>query len=430
MSMTLWLHPANLADCARGVGIRVQRATRGYHRYAGQVGEIIEQGIDATWNGRSFTASPGHFHTFWVRDMCFSSVSLARLGGRHAQRLSASLAWALDGWDRRGSHVTTTFHAGGIPADVYDYGVDSLPLLLAAIRAADAPELVEAHRTWFEREIAHFVERVVDSASGLVRSDRTYSGHRDTVTNRSNAFGNSMVALLARTLAEMDAAWGLANPLARLFPDGDWARLLRTRFWIGDRYRDALGSDATTGEANIWPFWTGVETDPAMLVAALATLEREGYASPHPLRYEVVRRPEREVFLTRLLLPDYQGSSMWTSLGAMYLGLLRTVDEVRARTETARYVEWIERDGTFWEVLGEDGRCWVGRNHLMIGEASMLWGAIFLDQLRDATAGPATLSDLRGPTILPHFIDLRIDRRPAGSPGLIGGPVPSPIHLL
>ena len=78
-----------------------------------------------------------------------------------------------------------------------------------------------------------------------------------------------------------------------------------------------------------------------------------------PLRYETRRRPEREVWLTRHLLPDYQGTTVWTSLGAMYLQVLRTVDPVLASTETARYVEWIERDGTYWEVMDHRGQNWV-----------------------------------------------------------------------
>jgi hypothetical protein len=394
VSVTLWLHPANLADCAKGMRIRVRRAVRGHTRRTGSADSIVEAGIDATWNGRSFTASPAHFNTFWVRDMCFSAPALARLGGRHAERLHASLAWALAGWDRRRRHITTTFHAFGHPADVYDYGVDSLPLFLGALRAAGATDLVDRHRAWLEREIDFFVERVVDPATGLVRDDRKYSAHRDTVTNRSNAYGNSMVALLAKTLAETSDDFRLPNPLARHFPDGDWGLLLREHFWMPERgcYRDAIGDDATTGEANVWPFWTGVEECPETLATALATLQREGYTVPYPLRYETARRPEKEVWLTRFLLPDYQGSSVWTSLGAMYLSLLARVDAIKADLETGRYRDWIERDGTYWEVLNDAGRCWVGRHRLMIGEESMLWGAIFLDHLRNRAAGPALLS--------------------------------------
>ena len=84
---------------------------------------------------------------------------------------------------------------------------------------------------------------------------------------------------------------------------------------------------------------------------------------------------------------------MWTSLGAMYLQVLRTVDPVLAATETARYVAWIERDGTFWEVMDRQGQNWVSSRWIMIGEESMLWSAIFLDALENSTRSPAYLSD-------------------------------------
>jgi hypothetical protein len=391
MSLGLWLHPANVADCGRAFLARVDRARNGHVRLAGDAAAIIEAGIDRTWNGRSFTASPGWFHTFWVRDMCFSSVALERLGGRHRRRLVASLARALAGWERHGSHITTTFHPGGYPADVYAYGVDSLPFFLAALRAvgADGDALVARHRAWLGVEVERFAALVVDPATGLQRSDRTFSAHRDTVTNRSNAYGNSMVALLSRTIASKPE-WGLHDPLARHFPGGDFGRLLREHFWMPARgcFRDALGSDETTGEANVWPFWTGAVDCPVMLAVALATLSREGFCDPHPLRYTTRPTPTSEVWLVRHFLPDYQGSSVWTSIGAIYLALLRTVDPERAAVETARYSAWIERDGTYWEVLGADGGCWRGRGGLMLGEESMLWGAIFLDHLR-SPAGPA-----------------------------------------
>ena len=96
--------------------------------------------------------------------------------------------------------------------------------------------------------------------------------------------------------------------------------------------------------------------------------------------------------MTRHLLPDYQGSTVWTSLGAIYLQLLGSVDPALAATETARYVEWIERDGTFWEVLDSRGRPWVSPRWLTGREESMLWSAIFLDVLENAGHGPALLS--------------------------------------
>jgi hypothetical protein len=175
--------------------------------------------------------------------------------------------------------------------------------------------------------------------------------------------------------------------------------LLVDHFWVGDHFIDALGDDTVSGEANIWPFYAGVVADRSRVAAAVQYLDANGFCDPYPLRYETSRRPEREVWVTRHVLPDYQGSTVWTSLGAMYLQVLRTVNPILAATETARYVEWIERDGTFWEVMNAHGRTWVSPRWLLISEESMLWSAIFLDALENLDLPPAYLSDPLGATI-------------------------------
>jgi hypothetical protein len=399
MGLAAWFAPSMVPVYLHTLVVRARRHARGHTRHPGDAAAIVRACIEACWNGRTFTASPGHFDMFWTRDLGFSTPALVRLGER--DRVHASLARALEVWARRGSHVTTTINYGDRPADVFEYGVDSLPLLLAALRAADGVDLVERHRNWLAGEVRWFAERVVDPATGLVRADRTYSAHRDTVVNRSTAYGNTMVALLAKTLAE--TGW-LESPVERHF-NGDHGRLLREHFWAGDRFRDNVGNDIVSGEANVWPFYAGVVTNQEMLRSSLAYLDANGFADPYPLRYETVRRPGREVWLTRHVLPNYQGTTVWTSLGAMYIQLLRWIDPAAAEREIERYRGWIERDGTYWEVLDGRGRPWISPRRLFIGEESMLWSAIFLDLLEHGGEGPALLSPWQPLTRVPWTSD-------------------------
>jgi hypothetical protein len=391
MGMLAWIHPAVLAEYALGLGVRVRRSARGQRRHRGTVPDIVRACVDACWDGQWYVASPGHFRMFWTRDLAFAAPALARSSERDRARVHASFERALDVWIRRRSHVTTTIHFFDHPGDAFAFGVDSVPLLLSALRAIGADDLIDRHRSWLADEVAHYCAAVVDSSTGLVRADRTFSAHRDTVVNGSTAYANSMVALLDKTLAE--TGW-FDSPLARFF-DGDPGCLLREHFWRGDRFIDTLGGDRTSGEANVWPFWTGVIGDREMLTRALATLAREGFADPLPLRYETTRRPEREVWVTRHLLPGYQGSTIWTSIGSMYLWLLHAVDPSAAERGIRSYSDWIRRDGTFWEVLDEDGRCWVSSRRLFVGEESMLWGAIFLDLVEHPDREPPLLSPPR-----------------------------------
>jgi hypothetical protein len=390
---------------AHVASVRIRRAVRGHRREAGTAAEILRAGLEACWSGRYLTASPGHYRQVWMRDTGFSAPALVRLGERHDERLLSTLAWAIDVWRRRGSHVTTTINPLlRWPVDIFDYGVDSLPLLLASLRslaahpstASAAAALAHEHSGWIAIEIEHFVAEVVDPDTGLVRADRHYSAHRDTFRNGSTAYANTMVALLGRTVAE--TGWG-PDLLSRHFGGAggsrtapDWGSLLRRHFWLGDRFRDRLGSDETSGEANVWPFFAGVVEDGEMLARALATLQREGYASPYPLRFQATHSPGGMLLLFRIYSSDYQTTTAWTSLGSIYLSLLREVDSAAAAVELERMQRLIERDGTFWEVLDDRGEGWRSRSRLSVSDHSMLWGAILLETLEHPDGPPLRLA--------------------------------------
>ena len=378
--------------------VRLRRAVLGHRRYPGDAEAILRAGLEDCWSGEYLTASPGHYRQFWMRDTGFAAGSLVRLGDPWPARLLSSLAWAMDVWRARRSHVTTTINPVlRWPADVFDYGVDSLPLLLASlqalVRSADGPTaagaaaLVREHERWIEAEIRYFVDRVVDPATGLVRSDRHFSAHRDTFRNGSTAYANTMVAILARTVVE--TGW-CPDLLSRHFEGSDgsrsraWGSLLRRHFWTGDRFRDRLGTEETSGEANVLPFWPGTVEDPAMLTTALETLRLEGYTSPYPLRFTAGHSAEGLLPAYRIWSADYQTTTSWTSLGSMYLALLHRADPALAAIELDRMRGLIEWHGTFWEVLDGEGRPWRSSSRLSVSDVSMLWGAILLETLQTA----------------------------------------------
>lgn len=393
MAWQLVERPLVAAAYAVNLAVRARRGVAGHVRHRGTASQIIRSCIDDCWDGTHFRASPGYFRQFWTRDLAFSAPALARISPAHRQRVLASFEWAIRTWRRQGSHVTTTIHFFDQPVDVFDYGVDCLPLMLAALHRLGADGLLLEHRAWLEAEVRHFVEEVMDPNSGLVRADRKYSAHRDTVVNRCNAFGNSMVALLAMTL--VDLGWELPGRLERLASAPE--ALLLEFFW--DRagfFRDATDATTPSGEGNIWPYWTGVIRDESVLRQSLAALEGHGFAQPYPLKYEPVRKRDIEPLFVRTFMPDYQGATVWTSLGSMYLQLLNTVDPLQARRECGGYVEWIERDGTFWEVIDDETRRRYESTLLTKSDESMLWSAIFLDLLEHGDEPPATMRPLFG----------------------------------
>ena len=235
--------------------------------------------------------------------------------------------------------------------DVFDYGVDCLPLMVAALRRIGADEVLHEHRSWLEGEVRHYMDEVVDPATGLVRADRKYSAHRDTLVNRSNAFGNRMVALLAMTV--VDLGWDVPEPMKplALAPQS----ILLEHFWDPRGFfRDAPGDDTAVRRGQ--------------RVAVLDRGDHRSIGPPAGARHprgprlcEAVPTAVRDdataaagAVVRAHLLPDYQGSTVWTCLGSMYLQVLHTVDPEQAQREMHRYVAWIERDGTFWEVIDDE----------------------------------------------------------------------------
>jgi hypothetical protein len=376
MSLRAMLDPAILPAYGSSAARIARRGLRGPRRYPGDARAIARACVEAAWARDHFVASGGHFRQFWTRDLGFSAEPLVRTGfGPQVQR---SLAWALAAWARRG-RVTTTIFPGRRPRDIYTLGVDSLPLLLHAARACDGGELIAQHRSWLEPEVRRYVDAVVDARTGLVRDDRRLSSHRDTVITANNAYANAMVVALDRILRE--TGW-LPSPV----PDGALERFLAA-FWRGDRFVDTPDGDEVSGDGTIFPFWLGIVPGDRGLGPALAAARTAGLADPLPLRYVAQRAPSAEDRVQQLFVPDYQGTAIWTSLGAIYLQLLERVDPSAVDEPLATYARLIEQAGTVWEVLRADLRPYVGRLGIFRADEAMLWSAILLDLLdRRATA--------------------------------------------
>src|SRR5687768_12991659 len=93
-------------------------------------------------------------------------------------------------------------------------------------------------------------------------------------------------------------------------------------------------------------------------------------------------------------MPDHQGATVRTWLGALYLQLLHTLPPAQAGVEMDRYSAWSERDGTFWEVIDDETGERYSSTMLTHSDESMLWSAIFLDLLERPELPPATMRPL------------------------------------
>jgi hypothetical protein len=369
--LQLAILPAYASSAAR----MARRALRGHVRHPGTAAMILPAVVERCWDGRRYAASGGQFRQFWARDFGFAAPALVRLG--HGARVDASLDWALAAWSRAG-RVSTTIFPGARPADIWDYGVDSLPFILRALRAAPSGEhLVARHADLLGAEVRRFAAEVLDPATGLVRADRRFSTHRDTVATGCNAYANTMVALLERELVA--TGW---FPLP--FAPGAAGRLVDA-FWRGDCFgegpRGTPGHDLVTGDGCVVPFWLGVVPDDLGAGTMLGAVAAAGLTDPLPLRYSAAL-PAAEDAVQRVFVPDYQGTAIWTSLGAMATEVALRADPPRGQGWLRQHLAVIERDGTMWEVLDETLWPYRGRFGLWRADEAMLWGALFLDLLR------------------------------------------------
>jgi hypothetical protein len=356
-----------------GAGLRIvakslARGLFGWKRYPGDAPSICERVIEDCWNGRFFAGSAGHFSQFWTRDLAMCTPALCRLG--HGDRVRASWAWGLDRFEAAGRITTTIF--GRHPRDVYDFGADSLPLLLYGLHECGAEDLVHRHRGLLAREIDRYIERVFDPEQGLARAVGYFSGPRDCITGRSTVFANTMLALLRKLI---DAHGGLF--VNRLRPY-DLEGALRAHYWRGTFFRDSLDREIPSGDANVWPFYFGVCEDQAMRRAALQTLEQQSFTAPIPLRYFEHRLPDAELPVPRFFTPNYQGDTSWMQMGPAFLHVLAAEDRPRMLEHRARVAAFIERDGNFLEVYQKDGRPYRGRAGLYQTDEGMIWAAMFL----------------------------------------------------
>lgn len=333
-------------------------------RFQGSAEAICRQIIEVCWNGRYLQTGLGNYLELWVRDLGVCTAALCRIGAR--DRARASWVWALDRFARTG-RITTTITQGGRPVNFPFESHDALPWILHALCALGDRALLEKYRPFLESQIQQYAETIVDTATGALR--RAFAGIRDLVRYQASAYNTVMLGMLSRDLQIL----GLPNPF-RAF---DYGAILLQRFWTGTHFRaDAIG-DHFSSEANLFPFWTGLVDDAARWGKIHRTFHALGLTLQYPVRYA----PEMHVFSARwdqtFILRNYQGTTIWTWLGAIYLQLAKRYGSPGRAKEEDAFRSMIERYGTFPEVLNPDGSWY--RTTFYSSDEGMLWAALYLD---------------------------------------------------
>ncbi len=339
----------------------------GTRRYSGSAEEICRKIISDCWNEKEgyFRTSTGHFSEFYTRDFAFCIEALLKLGFRKKVRLT--LEYALKRFSQSG-RIATAISPEGRPFDFPAYASDSLPLLVRSLVRADAGGLIRKHESLIVNEINRYYHVVFDSRTSMVRKNKHFSSIKDWAKRSSSCYDNCMLAMLRNDLEKL----GFYNP----FHEHDIRKRIKDELWSGKFfYDDMRKKDIVSGDANVFPFWTGVFSKRNMRKSCIRQMQKAKLDRPFPLKYTNTRKGQRFLF-SEILVRNYEGTAVWPHLGMCYVDVVRKHSKKEAERYIKRYRKLIEKHRNFLEVFEEDGRPF--KRLFYYTDEGMLWAAKYL----------------------------------------------------
>lgn len=335
-----------------------------FPKFSGSANDILRATLEQSWNGKFFRAALGHYRHFWIRDFGIALPGLIAAGQR--ERAVASLEFALTAYHRVGM-VTTMVFPNGFATNLPGPALDSLGWVMASLKLLDARDLVAKYRPLLEKELRRVRRSIVD-AHGFPQHHVPSVGLRDHIRYQASCYD----AAIAWRLAGDSRDLGLAE-----LPQFS-AEEFRDRYWTGDFYREDLVDPARwSAEANLVPFWFGLDTDPERFRTATAIVWQDGLDLPVPLAY-APKRHEREIWQVHLFSPNSHGTCRWPILGVIFTELLKQFGDGRAAEVRRRITTAVEQFGYFPELLMPSGELYKAMWYK--GDAAMLWGSRLLQQ--------------------------------------------------
>lgn len=263
----------------------------------------------------------------------------------------------------------------GVPLDFPCYGPDSFALLLYAITHTGNHDLAQEHGVFLTAEAKRFAELVIDHTTGLPRAGKRFSSIRDHAGRKGSCYDAVMIAVAARECQRLHIKFPVT--------EADTAAHIMDVYWNGTYFfQDLAKQPIVEGDANVFPFWTGIITDPAVREHAITAVQAAALDKPFPLRYvsPYDKKTERvAMHPANLLMPDYETDSVWMHLGLCYLRVLREMGVAHSDSFAQhhdRIGSLIAEHKTFLEVYGTTGHPL--RSRWYVTDESMLWCANWL----------------------------------------------------
>ncbi len=335
-------------------------------RHMGSTAEIARAIAKDCWNGQFFCASEGHFQQFWTRDFGISIDALLKMGFR--KEVCSTLRYALSMWRKHGA-ITTTI-SNGKAWDFPTFSPDNMAFTLRSLAVAQEKALLFEYKNFLEEQIALFEKRVIDPATGLVKGSAHFSSMKDHSIRSSSCYDNIMLGLVAKA----------ASSLGLFYSFKFHRKEFLKKYWSGKFFfDDATQQSFVAGDANVFPFWSGIIENKRFAQLAIASMQNAGLTTPLPLRYTAKSAAHKWIW-PRAFAPNYEGTTIWTNLGMIYLDVIRNVNFREYKELVQQYDELMQLFGTMPEVLVSLQKPYSSMFYKC--DEGMLWGVNMAKYLR------------------------------------------------
>jgi len=364
------LNPVLLSESLRIFKRSVKAKLKGIKRYKGNAKQICQQIVNDCWNGTYFQTSNGHFCQFYCRDFGLCTDSLLELG--YVDEVRSTLDYALNIFQKH-NRVMQTINPKGVPFELFRYSPDSLAFILRSLSRLNSKELIEKYRDFLNKEISRYYKLVIDKETGLVKKQENFSSMKDHSIRTSSCYNNVMAAMLENNIKQL----GLENP----FRDYNYKKIIKENFWKDGYFIDDLsGHDFITGDANVFPFWSGVFDEQNMLKSAVKKIREENLDRPFPLKYYHKKEKEQKMTFMESFLKNYERDTVWMHLGQAYIDIVKKVDKGLFIFYINQYKKLVEKHKNYLEVFNPDGTPY--KSPFYYCDESMLWASMLLRYIK------------------------------------------------
>jgi len=192
---------------------------------------------------------------------------------------------------------------------------------------------------------------------------------KDYNKQQSACYTNCMLALFAENLKKI----GIICDLHCY----EYEKIIKKHFWQDEYFIDDLsGKKQISGDANIFPFWTGIIKNKEMFYLALNTIKIKKLDEPFPLKYN--NDDETNWHFLNKINKNYENKTIWMHLAMCYLKVLDNHDEkTELKKQLKKQKELIEQQKTFIELYTQKGKPF--RSLVFEYDEAMIWSAQYLE---------------------------------------------------